>query len=81
MKKDGTGKTKLIIARAPYFVITHNKIYFSNYSNGGYLHKATLAGNHAKPFNKVHSIDLFIDQNKLYYTNKKTNKQASFKTN
>lgn len=81
MKKDGTGKTKLINARAPYFVITHNKIYFSNYSNGGYLYKATLAGKHAKPMNKVHSIDLFIDQNKLYYTNKKTNKQSSIKTN
>ncbi len=79
MKKDGTGKTKLLNAPAPYFAITENTIYFSNYSNSGYLYQAKLDGSGLKQLNKIHSIDLYIENNKLIYTNKATGKKGSVK--
>lgn len=81
MKTDGTSKTKILNVRAPYFALTNKTIYFSNYSNGGYLYTASLAGKNLKQINRVHSIDLQIDQNKLFFTNKQTNKKASIKAN
>ncbi|MED4454490.1 DUF5050 domain-containing protein [Metabacillus fastidiosus] len=72
ISKDGNGKAKVFDARAPYFALTSDSIYFSNYSNGGYLYKANLDGSELKQLNQVLSIDLYIEKNILFYTNKAT---------
>lgn len=79
MKKDGSGKTKLLNVSSPYFVVTNQAIYFSNYSNGGYLYRSNIDGSKQKQLNKIHSIDLYIENNKLNYTNKATGKKGSIK--
>jgi len=79
MKKDGSGKTKLLNVSAPYFAITKNAIYFSNYANGGFLYRSGIDGSKIKQINKIHSIDLYIENNKLIYTNKTTGKKGSHK--
>jgi len=79
IKKDGTGKKKILNMKAPYFVLTKNAIYFSNYSKGGYLYKSNLEGSKAVQLNKKYSIDLYLKGNRLFFTNKKTNKIESLK--
>lgn len=74
MSKDGRGKIKILNKKAPYFVIKDKTIYFSNYSNGGYLYKTNINGTSLTKINKVHSIDLYIQDNYLYYTNKNKGK-------
>lgn len=81
MKKDGSGKKKLLNVSAPYFVLTKNNIYLSNYSNGGYLYQAKLDGTQLKKINNTHSIDLYIEKNNVVFTNKTTGAKGSIKIN
>ncbi|WP_102272031.1 transglutaminase domain-containing protein [Cytobacillus massiliigabonensis] len=81
MKKDGSGKKKLLNVSTPYFVLTKNYIYLSNYSNGGYLYQAKLDGTQLKKINNIHSIDLYVEKDKLIFTNKATGAKGSVKIN
>lgn len=74
MDKKTLKKTKVLGDKAPYFAIQGQWIYYSNYSNGGYLYKVKLNGKEKKQINSIHSEVMFIKENILYYQNTKTKK-------
>lgn len=63
-------KEQITIARAPYFDIAGEWIYFSNYSNGGYLYKIKLDGTGLTLLDNVHSVDIYKEGNYIYYMGK-----------
>lgn len=74
MDKKTLKKTKVLGDKVPYFAIQGQWIYYSNYSNGGYLYKVKLNGKEKKQINSIHSEVMFIKDNILYYQNTKTKK-------
>ncbi|MCZ8531990.1 DUF5050 domain-containing protein [Psychrobacillus psychrodurans] len=74
MDKKKLKKTKVLGDKAPYFAIQGQWIYYSNYSNGGYLYKVKLNGKEKKQINSIHSEVMFIKENILYFQNTKTKK-------
>ncbi|MCZ8539044.1 DUF5050 domain-containing protein [Psychrobacillus psychrodurans] len=74
MDKKTLKKTKVLVDKVPYFAIQGQWIYYSNYSNGGYLYKVKLTGKEKKQINSIHSEVMFIKDNILYYQNTKTKK-------
>lgn len=68
MKKNTKKISKVINDRAPYFAIIGQWIYYSNYSNGGYLYKVKLTGKGKKIVKNFHVINLYTRSNILYYT-------------
>jgi hypothetical protein len=67
IKVDGTEKQKLINVSVQDFVITQDKIYFNNYSGGGYLYSMNLDGTNLKALNSEHSTELTLSDNILSY--------------
>lgn len=63
--------------KAPFLVVNNNTIYFSNYSQGGYIYKSDLNGKNLARLNKVHSINLKLENTKITFLNKVTNKLSS----
>ena len=74
MDKKTLKKTKVLGDRAPYFTIHGQWIYYSNYSNGGYLYKVKLNGKEKKQINSKQSEVMFIKDNVLYYQDIKSKK-------
>jgi transglutaminase/protease-like cytokinesis protein 3 len=74
MDKKTLKKTKILGDKVPYFAIQGQWIYYSNYSNGGYLYKVKINGKEKKQINSSQSEVMFIKDNVLYYQNTKTKK-------
>lgn len=81
MASNGKNKKKVIDVRAPYFAIVGNDIYFSNYSNGGYLYKMKTDGTKLEKLNSVHSVDIAVDGNILRFTDSTSKKPMSLALN
>ena len=60
--------TKLIDIRAQYIAVYDGWIYYSNYSNGGYLYKVRTDGTENTRLNEECSIDIYVEYPYLYYT-------------
>lgn len=64
-----TKKHKRVAAvRAQYLAYYKNKIYFSNYSNAGYLASIKKNGKSLKILDKKFSSNIYVKGSKLYYT-------------
>ncbi|MEK3978662.1 DUF5050 domain-containing protein [Psychrobacillus sp. FSL K6-2836] len=74
MDKKTLKKTKVLADRAPYFTIQGQWLYYSNYSNGGYLYKVKLDGKGKMQINSSQSEVRFIKDNILYYQDIKSKK-------
>ena len=74
MDKKTLKKTKVLGDRAPYFAIHGQWIYYSNYSNSGYLYKVKLNGKEKKQINSKQSEVMYIKDNVLYYQDIKSKK-------
>ncbi|HWI48073.1 MAG TPA: transglutaminase domain-containing protein [Rummeliibacillus sp.] len=72
MNKTNKKISKVVNDRAPYFAISGQWIYYSNYSNGGYLYKVKLTGKSKKIVKDFHVVNLYTRDNVLYYTVKKS---------
>lgn len=68
---------KISNVRAPYVLVNNNKIYFSNYSQGGYIYRSDLDGKNATRMNTVHSTNLKLQYPKIVFLNKSTNRWSS----
>ncbi len=65
-------KIQLTDVRAPFFDLAGDWIYFSNYSNGGYLHKVKTDGTNVTPLNKIQSENIYFHDGYIYYTEERT---------
>ncbi|WP_144512806.1 DUF5050 domain-containing protein [Bacillus sp. FJAT-22090] len=74
MDKKTLKKTRIIGDKAPYFAINGQWIYYSNYSNAGYLYKVKLDGTGKLQINSKHSNVMYISGDALYYQDIKSNK-------
>ena len=79
MDKKTLKKTKVLGDRAPYFAIQGQWIYYSNYSNAGYLYKVKLDGKGKMQINSNLSQVMFIKDNVLYYQDMKSKKNLQLK--
>ena len=79
MDKKTLKKTKVLADRAPYFAIQGQWIYYSNYSNAGYLYKVKLDGKGKMQINSNLSEVMFIKDNVLYYQDIKSKKNLQLK--
>ena len=77
MDKKTLKTAKVIPDRAPYFAIYGQWIYYSNYSNGGYLYKVKLDGKGKTKVNSTRVEDLYTVKNVLYFKNYQTKKNQS----
>lgn len=68
---------KMSNERAPYVVVSNDKIYYSNYSQGGYIYRADLDGKNPIRMNTVHSTNLKLQYPKIVFLNKSTNRWSS----
>lgn len=65
---DGTQSQTITQDRAPYFTVAGDTIYFSNYSRNGYLYSVGINGENQTKLNSTHSTDVYLEGNKVYYT-------------
>lgn len=77
MDKKSGKISKVMNDKAPYFIISGQWIYYSNYSNGGYLYKVKLDGNGKSQINSIHVEDLYMKDNVLHFKENKTNKNRT----
>lgn len=59
---------KLTNSRAVYIAVSGNWVYFSNYSNGGYIAKMTIDGREESIVYDRKSRNLFVKDQYLYFT-------------
>ena len=78
-------KQQITNIRAPYFEIGDGYIYFSNYSNGGYLSKISIDGRgQVEQLSPTHVKDFYKKDGHIYYTeyiNDKPVREKSIKIN
>lgn len=74
MNKKSKKVSKVVSDRAPYFAIYGEWIYYSNYSNSGYLYKVKLNGKSKKIMIKKHVVDIYTKGRVLIYKEVKTGK-------
>lgn len=79
MDKKSKKKTKLIADRAPFIAIYGQWIYYSNFSNGGFLYKVKLDGKSKKKVNDFYVVDLYTVGNVLYYTMENSGETSQIK--
>lgn len=72
---DGSKINLITPDRAPFFAVAGDVIYFSNYSRGGHLYKVGTDGNNQEQVNSVQSTDIYLEGNRVYYTDMNTNSQ------
>lgn len=77
MDKKSSKVTKVVNDKAPYFAVHGQWIYYSNYSNGGYLYKVKLDGKGKSQINSIHVVDLNVKDNVLQYKEDKTKKNRT----
>lgn len=64
-----TGEASLLADTRALFIVGHGDwLYFSNYSNGGYLSKIRLDGSEQSTLYREEVKNLFIEDNMLYFT-------------
>lgn len=68
MNKSTKKISKVISDKAPHFAISGQWIYYSNYSNGGYLYKVKFDGKSKKKLNDFYVVNLYTVGNVLHYT-------------
>lgn len=73
--------SKIISDRAPYFAIDGQWIYYSNYSNGGYLYKVKLDGKGKSQITSTQVDNLYVKDNILYFKENKSNKDLKMVLN
>lgn len=77
---ESANKEKITSQRAPYFAIAGEYIYFSNYSNGGYLYRIKKDGKGlALKLNDKHSVDIYLEDNYIYYIDKESGIKENIK--
>lgn len=79
MNKKSKKTSKVISDQSPYFAISGQWIYYSNYSNGGYLYKVKLNGKNKKLLKRTHVVDIYTKGKVLYYKESTSGKHRKIK--
>lgn len=72
MLLDGSGRQLICPDRSLFLCGYGDWIYFSNYSQGGYIYRTSTEGSSTEVINNVHSTYLSIDGNELTFLNEDT---------
>jgi len=74
MDKKSNKQLKVVNDRVPFLAVYGQWIYYSNYSDGGYLYKVKLNGQNKTKIKSTHVVDLYVKSKVLYYKENESGK-------